>query len=205
MITMSEAKKLGVKAAGEEFACEKSAYYGGGPTGAIGVVLPELSSHGKVQATLSCTEPGCTETHVREASDWHQSTKCDTHKKTKSKSGKSATPGTGGGRSVKLADGTVLREFKVLDSDDADARALKEESNAIFETFYAAQAAERETAKAQAAEERKAKQEADKQAREAKQALEKKAALSGALERARALAAERGLTVSKKLIAEVEA
>lgn len=42
-------------------------------------LLPNLSPKGKLQAELSCSEDGCTETHVREQSDWHQSMLCRTH------------------------------------------------------------------------------------------------------------------------------
>ena len=53
----------------------------------LGVVLGQLSAKGKVQATLACShvekvdgeDVECTETHVREQSDWHQSLKCRTH------------------------------------------------------------------------------------------------------------------------------
>ncbi len=47
--------------------------------GVTGVILAELSPKGKVQARLTCIEAGCTETHVREQSDWHQSFRCRTH------------------------------------------------------------------------------------------------------------------------------
>jgi len=43
------------------------------------VILPELSPKGKVQARLACSVEGCTEEHVREQSDWHQSMRCRTH------------------------------------------------------------------------------------------------------------------------------
>ena len=42
-------------------------------------LLPTLSPKGKLQAELGCSEDGCTETHVREQSDWHQSMLCRTH------------------------------------------------------------------------------------------------------------------------------
>lgn len=42
-------------------------------------LLGVLSPKGKLQAELSCSEEGCTETHVREQSDWHQSMLCRTH------------------------------------------------------------------------------------------------------------------------------
>lgn len=204
MLTMNEAKKAGIKAAGQEFECVKSDFYGGGPTGAIGTVLPEFSSRGKLQATLTCSHPGCTETHIREVSDWHQSSKCATHTKVKSKSGKTASVGTGGGRSVKLDDGSIVREMKVAESDDAETIALKEENNRLFETIYAAKQAQVEAEKAVAAEARKAKTEAERAEREATKAAEKKAALAAQLDRVKALAAQKGVAVSPKLIAAQE-
>lgn len=51
----------------------------------IGVVLPALSPRGKVQAELTCIEPGCTEKHTREMSDWHQCSRCRTHGNTAGK------------------------------------------------------------------------------------------------------------------------
>lgn len=207
MLTMAEAKKSGIKAAGEEFECVKSDFYGGGPTGSIGTILPELSARGKLQASLTCSVEGCTETHIREVSDWHQSSKCATHSTAKSKgSGKSA--GTGGGRSVKvtLDDGTVetFREMKVSPTDDAETVALKEENNKLFEAYYAAEQAKREEEKVKAQAERKAKQEAERAEREAAKAVEKKAAIQAQLERAKQLAAQKGVTVSPKLIAAAQ-
>src|SRR5271166_3099177 len=58
--------------------------------GATGTILASLSAHGKRQAEMTCTEPNCTELHVREQSDWGQCYRCRTHSKTKVK-----TPGTG--------------------------------------------------------------------------------------------------------------
>lgn len=45
----------------------------------VGTLLPTLSSKGKIQAELACSEPGCGESHVREQSDWHQSMLCRIH------------------------------------------------------------------------------------------------------------------------------
>ena len=78
-MTMIEAKKAGTAAAGVEFVCDRGQYRNFAPTGSIGRILPELSSHGKVQALLTCTAEGCSELHTREASDWHQCSKCRTH------------------------------------------------------------------------------------------------------------------------------
>lgn len=205
MLTMAEAKKSGIKAAGEEFECVKSDFYGGGPTGAIGTILPELSARGKLQASLTCATEGCTETHIREVSDWHQSANCAIHTKAKSKgSGKSV--GTGGGRSVKvtLEDGSVetFREMKVGPTDDAETVALKEENNRLFEAYYSAEQAKRDAEKVQAQEARKAKQEAERAEREAAKAVEKKAVIAAQLERAKAYAAKVGANVSPKLLSQ---
>lgn len=45
----------------------------------LGTILGHLSPKGKVQAELACLTEGCTETHTREQSDWHQSLMCRTH------------------------------------------------------------------------------------------------------------------------------
>lgn len=203
MLTMTEAKKLAktnlAEAAGQEFTPEKSEYLGGGPTGVVGVILPSLSVRGKPQAELTCTVEGCTEKHVREISDWHQSTRCESHAKSKSK-GKSASPGTGGGRSLKMPDGEVFREMKISDSDPEDVKEAKRQNNELFEQLYAQEQARRDEEKAAAAEARKAKQAEERAAREAKQAEEKKAAILAQRERALKYAQEKGLPVSPKLL-----
>lgn len=203
MLNMTDAKNLAKtnlnEAAGQEFTPEKSEYLGGGPTGVLGVILPTLSTRGKPQAEFSCIVEGCTEKHVREISDWHQSTKCETHAKTKAKSGKSATPGTGGGRSVKMADGEIFREMKILDGDTAEVVEAKQQNNELFEQLYAAEQARRDGEKVAAADARKAKQEADRVAREAKAADEKVAAIKAQKERVAKYAQEKGLNVSPKL------
>ena len=200
-LTMAQAKTLGVKAAGQEFECEKSAFYGGGPTGAIGTILPELSVHGKLQAVLTCTEAGCTNTHVREVSDWHQCTKCEEHRKVKAK-GSGAGKGLNYGRSVKLDDGTILREMKVSEKDDAETVALKTENNELFEQLFAIEQANLDAAKVAAKAEREAKAQAARDAKELATAAERKVKAQAALELARKIAAERGIKVSPKLEAE---
>jgi hypothetical protein len=45
----------------------------------LGVVLPDLSNRGKIQATLKCLDGG--PDHVREISDWHQSLRSPKSKK----------------------------------------------------------------------------------------------------------------------------
>lgn len=50
-------------------------------TGAIGTAIVERSEHNKRQAILTCTAAGCTETHIRESSDWQHSGRCRTHAK----------------------------------------------------------------------------------------------------------------------------
>ncbi len=55
----------------------------------LATILPNLSSKGKVQAELACShtdeESGdaCTNTHIREQSDWHQSLRCRDHAEAK--------------------------------------------------------------------------------------------------------------------------
>jgi hypothetical protein len=195
MLDMLEAKKLGVKAAGEEFTC---------PTGAVGRVLEALSVHGKCQAELSCTEAGCAETHVREQSDWHQCGKCKTHCKTKV-SKKSDGPSLNVVRRVKLEGGEFISEMKILASDDQELQSLKAQNNAVFATLYAAEQATRDAEKAAAKVAREAKVAADKAAREEKLNAGKKESVKAQLERAIKLAGERGMPVSPTLITEAKA
>jgi len=75
MFTMDEVKKNPV--AGSQFLS---------PTGAVGTVLEGLSIKGKVRAEFNCVVEGCTATHVREQSDWHQCGKCLAHTKKRYKS-----------------------------------------------------------------------------------------------------------------------
>jgi hypothetical protein len=64
--------------AGTEFICEnKKGEF------VTAVLLPNLSEHGKIQAVLSCAVEGCTETHIREMSDWHHALLCKTHRSEK--------------------------------------------------------------------------------------------------------------------------
>lgn len=189
MLTMLEAKALANKslaeAAGKQFTAQ---------TGAIGVILPEPSVRGKPQAELTCLEEGCTETHVREISDWHQCGKCRTHKKSKSRGG-------GGGTSVTSG----VRIMKVLDTDSDEVRVLKEENNRVVEQLQAAEKAERAERKAREAEERKAKQEEAKQLRALEQAEKQKQQLAANLEKIKEEAAKRGIPVSPKTLAKLEA
>ena len=206
-LSMREAKKLGLKAAGEQFFCTKSPYYAGGqedvPNGVIGTILPELSNRGKLQAELTCTEPGCTATHIREVSDWHQCTKCEQHSKSKGKSKGSGMLGVGGQRSVKLPDGTILREMQCPEGADEEMKALVAENNALFGQLKAEEdarrAKEQEAHKAELA----AKLEADKAERAKKLAAEQKAKLLANLELIKKVAAEKGVPVSPKTEADV--
>ena len=56
-----------------------------GAKGVHGEVVGELSERGKVVARLSCSIPHCTETHLREISDWHQCHLCRNHAPSRSK------------------------------------------------------------------------------------------------------------------------
>lgn len=203
MLTMAEAKAAGAKAAGQEFECERSAYLGGGPTGAIGTILAEPSARGKLQAELTCCEPGCTGTHNREVSDWHQSRFCELHQKHKSK-GTGAGTGLAFGRQVKLPDGQIIKEMKILETDDDELKGLKATNNEIFAVLFAEQEKVREAEKVAA----KAKREAD----QVKAQLEKAAAVraeikakaQASLAIAQKLADERGVAVSASLVAMAE-
>lgn len=189
-LSMSEAKALANKSTAENAGKRFST-----PAGVIGVILADLSPRGKPQAELTCSEAGCTETHVREISDWHQCGKCRTHKKSKSRSGGGSSTGssvTAGG----------LRIMKVLDTDTDEVKALKQENNELVEQLLAQEKVEREAQKAKAAEERKAKQEQEKQEREAKKAAEQAQKLRENMDRIKAVAAAKGLPVSPKTLAE---
>lgn len=75
MLTVPEVKQLfktGAKPGGQQFKNEKDS---------VGTVLAEASGRGKLQADMSCTEPGCTNLHRREVSDWHQCYRCVDHSK----------------------------------------------------------------------------------------------------------------------------
>lgn len=54
------------------------------PMGVTGTVLAELLD-GKYAATFTCSTPGCTNTHIRRMSDWHQCGKCVACSKNKPK------------------------------------------------------------------------------------------------------------------------
>ena len=216
-LTMKEAKALGLKAAGEEFICDRGECYGNAPTGCIGRILPDLSSHKKLQAVLTCAhvaEDGtkCTNTHIREVSDWHQSRFCAEHAKTKKKS-KGAGAGLGAGRSVKVeivdeetseVKTEIIREMRILETDDQEMRELKEQNNQIFAAALKAQEEREEKEKEIRKAEREAKLAEDRAKREEEAAAKKKAQAKEALERAAAYAAKMGLPVSQKTIAEAE-
>ena len=197
MLTMNEAKSLGISAAGQEFECDSGNFAGNVPNGIIGVILPEVSSRGKVQAELTCSVPGCTNTHIREKSDWHQCRFCAVHQKNKGTGGaKASVAGVAGlkglgavGPQVKLPDGTVLREMKADPSDSPELAELKIQNNAIYTALKARQDAERA-----------AKADAEKAARAAKAEADKASTLKARLEAARKVAAEMGVPLSPSLI-----
>ena len=200
MLTMIEAKALGLKAAGQEFECVFTfGERAGQATGCVGTILPELSARGKLQAVLTCATPGCNLTHVREVSDWHQSRFCEVHgKKSKHSAGGHITYG----KQVKLDDGTVIKEMKVLETDDEELRSMKLENNQIFAELLAVQEAKDAQVKADAkalrdAENAKAQLVKAQAARDAA-----KAQARASLELAKKMSAERGVAVSPKLIAE---
>jgi hypothetical protein len=72
MLSLEEAKSLVAKgnAVGVQFTNKK---------GSVGTIIAEKSPRGKVQARMTCIEPGCNNTHVREISDWHQCCRCNEH------------------------------------------------------------------------------------------------------------------------------
>ena len=173
--------------------------------GASGTVLDSLSDHKKRQAQMTCTElvdgQPCTETHIREQSDWGQSYRCRTHSKTKVKSA-GAGQGVGGG--IKGEDGTVYRFQRVLETDDAETVSLKSANNAVFESLKAAQvAAEREAKEARAAD-RKAKLAAAKAERQSKLAADKKAKLAEQVAKMRQYADAHGIPISDVTLRQIK-
>jgi hypothetical protein len=85
------------------------------PVGAVGTVLPGKSPKGKNTASFTCVEPGCNNTHVREASDWHQCGKCLEHAKTRSKSkstGQKKSPANEDQKATVEENVAVLAELK---------------------------------------------------------------------------------------------
>jgi hypothetical protein len=128
MLTMEVAKATGV--AGDQFVS---------PKGVTGTILAEKSAHGKKQASMTCNAPNCSETHIRESSDWHQSQFCATHNKTP-KGKKGAKAAKVNPNVCTLDDGTVLTLQVITESDDAETKALKSACNEIFEAAKAEQA-----------------------------------------------------------------
>lgn len=202
--TQAEAKVAGIKAAGQVFAQERSAKYGGGFTGNVGIVLAELSPKGKLQAEMTCLK--CDATHTRESSDWHQSLFCRTCKPTAAERKAAApTPGAGnggvGGRKVVITlDGKeeILREMTINPSDDEEMKTLKQENNELFAALWAEQEAEKAKEKAaKTAEAEKVKL----QAQATKMEALKKERLAR-LDRVKAYAQEHNLAVSPKTAQE---
>jgi regulator of protease activity HflC (stomatin/prohibitin superfamily) len=169
--------------------------------GAQGVVLEALSPRGKRQAEMTCVAvQGCTETHIREQSDWHQSYACRTHSRPRNKSG-----GTGNGPSgIRLDNGVVVRYMEVQDSDDNETRALKEQNNALYESMKAKRDAEAKARREQREAERKAKLEANRAERLKKHEAEKKAKLADTLKRIKEYAAKMNIPVSDAALQQVE-
>lgn len=195
MLDMNEAKAQANKdlksAAGLQFQS---------PTGAIGTILPELSERQKLQAEFTCTNTlkdgtACPNTHVREISDWHQSGKCRTCKKSKSKGG------SGTGSTVSEGGARML---KILDTDTPEIRKMKEENNVLVAQIQEEEKKVREAAKAKEAAERKAKAEEEKAKKEAERIAKQKDEIAARLAKIRQVAAEKGVAVSPKTETEVE-
>ncbi len=100
--------------------------------GATGEILPTVSAHGKVQARFTCIVPGCTETHDREQSDFHQVGACRTHVG-KSTGGSPKTP------SIKKASLTPEQELAALEARMTElkaAAAMKAETAQMNAVLY---------------------------------------------------------------------
>lgn len=59
--------------------------------GSTGTVMTQRTSEGKLQAQMTCIEPGCTTIHIRAISDWHQCYRCPEHSKRVKKAKTKAT------------------------------------------------------------------------------------------------------------------
>lgn len=169
--------------------------------GATGTVLDGLSDHKKRQATMTCTEANCTETHVREQSDWNQSYRCRSHSKTKVKS-------VGGGQSVgggfTDANGTVFRFQRVLVTDDAETVAQKTEMNKVFEALKAQKVATERAAKEARTAEKRAEQAKTREEKKVKKVAEKKAARAEQVARMRKFAADNNVPINDVTLAQIE-
>ncbi len=158
--------------------------------GSQGTVLPGKSDHGKLRAEMTCVKEGCTETHIREISDFHQCGLCRTHSKTKAGGGAKVSTG------VRLDDGTVVRYQPVLATDDAETVELKAANNLKVEELRH-QKAEQKTVERLAKElERKQRQETAKADREAKAVAEKKQKLADMNQKIREYAQRNQVPVS---------
>lgn len=198
MLTMTQVKEMLKSAKGLTAEIIGSEFEA--PTGARGRVLAQLSEHGKVQAEMTCTETVdgilCMQTHVREQSDWHQCGKCVDHSKGRSKK----TGGTGASAST-----NVLRKLKVLDTDSPETKAKKEEANALIDLVLAEEKKVKDAEKAQNAEVRKKEQEEAKAKKDAEKAEAIRRQVAERWQAIQAVAKEKGVPVSAKTVAEVEA
>lgn len=161
--------------------------------GSIGTVLANLSSHGKRQAEMTCTTDGCTETHVREQSDWHQCSSCRSHGK-----GGVANKSTVNGGSVVDADGKRIVFMHILDTDDADTKQMKAQNNHNFNLLRDKNRNEEEMRRKKAKEDRKAQIEMEREERALKAEENRKKDMQKNADLIRQYAAKMGLPISKK-------
>lgn len=172
--------------------------------GAKGKIMGDLSVHGKRQAEMTCTIPDgdkeCSETHIREQSDWHQSYACRTHKKTKAKAG-AGVPAMG---SIKLDNGTVVSYQRVLETDSPEVQAIKEQNNELYETVRAQKAEQAKADKEAKALARKQKLDEERHQRNLKLEEEKKEQLIANLERIVEYSQKNNMPISKKTLEQVE-
>ena len=167
---------------------------------ALGTILEALSDHKKRQAEMTCTTEGCTETHIREQSDWHQSYACRTHGKSKSRSG----TGNGVGGGIKSDDGQTFKFMPIVDSDDAETRKVKEANNSFYVALKAQREEEARIAKLARENERRAKVEEGRRERALKLEADKKSKLKDQLARIRAYAEKMNVPVSDVTLKMVE-
>lgn len=185
-VTMNEAKEQAKKnaadARGLVFVTDK---------GVTGTVLGTLSERKKPLAELTCREPGCNNTHVREISDWHQCDRCHTHKKSKSKGG-------GGGSVSATGEASLTKPMKVLPTDTDEVRQMKEEFNSNLEKIQMAEKEERAHKAAEEKAARDAKKAEEEAAKQAERAKQQAADVAAKLAKIRQVAAEKGIGISPK-------
>lgn len=125
LVTLKSNQGVATLLAGTEFTCEN-----GRGEKVAARLLPQLSSHGKIQAELACSRPGCTKTHTRERSDWHQALLCRECRPSAGKTGHAAPKAT------TKSNLTPDQQIAQLKAALAAAEAQKAEQDSINAALY---------------------------------------------------------------------